>query len=139
GEGRQLLKGKHKGDGRGRRHFPRRKKHPLRSPNGPENHGSFLRDGIVPVTYERMSEIILYGGSDTNSVTVPGSPAGSFTDVGVNGSNSTVMFGSNAPKLGGTIANFLGSVRVQAAPGATPNVIINDSGDSAPAPDRRGQ
>jgi parallel beta-helix repeat protein len=108
--------------------------------------------GVVPAPVNwlssQISALTVSVGSGGNTFTIPGTgpfpttlnsgagndsvyvqaTSGSLTVNGVAGSD-TVILGSRAPVLGGTLANLLGTVQVGNQAGST-SVLLDDSGDS---------
>jgi hypothetical protein len=92
---------------------------------------SVSRSGMAPISFEGQTQLILYASQQPGTaVNVQSVAAGVFTPIGV-GPGSTVTLGSQAPGLGGTLANLLGPVRIQTDSAQPPSVIIDDSGDTA--------
>jgi Ca2+-binding RTX toxin-like protein len=87
------------------------------------------RSGTAAVTYYGMAEVIPYlsrvGGNQANVRAVP---ANLFLNM-VAYNNDVVTLGSQAPALGGTVADLQGTISVA---GTGTRVILDDSGDRSP-------
>src|SRR5262249_4593215 len=88
---------------------------------------------MAPIAYDGINGgFALYTGLGHDTVNIRSEAAGLFTAL-VTGSGDTVTVGSQAPGLGGNLAGILGDLRVQAAPSQTPQVILDDSGNTSAA------
>jgi hypothetical protein len=89
---------------------------------------------MAPVNFDGMNGYaILEVGQSANVNIVSVAPA--LLETIVAGTGDTVTVGSQAPALGGTLANIVGDVGVEAYVGQSPpNVVIDDSGDTATGP-----
>ncbi len=90
------------------------------------------RLGAVPISFGGLNQVIFFsplvGGNTTN---VQSSPAGVFLNMAV-ADGDHVTLGSNAPNLGGTLANIKGPVNVASyAPVDTAvTLVLDDSGNA---------
>jgi hypothetical protein len=109
--------------------------------------------GLAPaaINYSGVSTLTIGGGSGGNTFNVQSTASGTTTNLdsgtgkdavnvqetfgplNVNGENGTdtVILGSLAPSLGGTLANITGPVSVANTKGTTA-LTVDDSGDSSP-------
>jgi autotransporter-associated beta strand protein len=88
---------------------------------------------MAPIAFDGIDGgFALYTGLGGDTVNVRSEAAGLFMAI-VTGSGDTVTVGSQAPGVGGTMAGVLGDLRVQAAPSQTPQVILDDSGNTSTA------
>jgi hypothetical protein len=97
---------------------------------------SLKRSGIALITWDSMSQVILYTGAyqtAVDHVNVTSVSAGTFEPLAL-GTGDILTVGSNAPGLGGNLNSILGSVRAQNYAGQTATVIVDDSGDTAAHP-----
>ena len=93
------------------------------------------RVGAVPISFGGLNQVIFYspsvGGNTTN---VQSLPASVFLNMGV-GNGDQVTLGSNAPNLGGTLANILGPVAVASySPADAVTLVLDDSGNAGLTP-----
>ena len=94
---------------------------------------TLTRSGIAPITFDPMTQVILYTGSGIDHVNVQSVAAGTSEPI-VIGTGDILTVGSLAPRQGGTLSDIQGTVRAQAYAGQAPSVIIDDSGDAASHP-----
>jgi hypothetical protein len=92
------------------------------------------RDGAADLTYDGLSQMILYvpkGGG--NRLNVKSVAPGVFMNLTLSAGDQAVV-GSAAPSLGGTTANVLGTVAfTDEVAGVTSTVTVDDSGDTGTA------
>jgi hypothetical protein len=99
------------------------------------------RSAMAPVVFNGTSEVILATVSEfyfaeaggNNVVNVVSIPAGVTVDVATSGRDQ-VTVGSNAPGLGGTLANIQGSLAVGGSGGHHVSVTLDNSGDTSTGP-----
>jgi Ca2+-binding RTX toxin-like protein len=91
---------------------------------------SLKRTGIALITWDPMSQVILYTGSGVDHVNVKSVSASTFESL-VLGMGDILTIGSNAPALHGDLDNILGPVRAEGYAGQTSTVIVDDSGDGS--------
>jgi hypothetical protein len=89
-------------------------------------------NGAVPVTCDGMAALILYTpAAGGNALNIQGVVSGLVLITACNTSDQ-VTIGSNAPALGGTLANILGTVAVEGGYGMTGiSLTVDDSTDTA--------
>jgi hypothetical protein len=85
--------------------------------------------GIAPIGFDGLVEVVLSGGAGSDAFNIQSVAPGVFVSVGA-GAGDSVVIGSQAPTLGGTLANILGPVRVTSAAGTPVAVTVDDSGDA---------
>jgi hypothetical protein len=85
--------------------------------------------GIAPIGFDGLVEVVLYNGAASDKLNVQ-SVAPDVVVAVVAGAGDAVVIGSNAPALGGTLANILGPVLVESATGDPVAVTVDDSGDT---------
>jgi hypothetical protein len=83
------------------------------------------RSGMAAIGFDGLVEVVLYTGTGSDTVNVQSVAAGVFTPIAA-GTGDSVIVGSQAPALGGTLANILGPVRFE---GTGVRVVVDDSGD----------
>src|SRR5205807_542773 len=67
---------------------------------------SLRRSAIAPITWDPMSQVILYAGAGADHVNVTSVSAATFESLVV-GTGDILTIGSKAPALGGNLANIL--------------------------------
>jgi hypothetical protein len=97
--------------------------------------GALNRTGMAPLTYDHLVEDILYTSDLASAaINVQSNAPGVGTYI-VAGPGDQVTLGSQAPALGGTLANIEGTIILSpAGPGPLPSVTLDDSGDTADHP-----
>ena len=85
---------------------------------------TLTRSGIAPITWDTMSQVILYTYAGSNQVNVQGVAAGTSESIATT-AGDVVTIGSL-----GTLANILGYVNVESGGTNTASVVVDDPGNA---------
>jgi hypothetical protein len=86
--------------------------------------------GIAPISFDGLVEVVLYSGAASNAYNVQSVAPGVFVNI-VAGAGDAIVVGSQAPNLGGTLANIMGPVRVLSySPDDPVSLVLDDSGNA---------
>lgn len=99
------------------------------------------RTGLAPIVFNGVFAVIFASASDTNFLPLAGNnvvnirsvPAGVFLNMELDGRDQ-VTVGSNAPNLGGTLANIQGGIAVNNRAHHQIALTLDDSGNADPTP-----